>query len=59
MPAEIAQVHLVPHNFCLYNPANDVPPSTQDFKQSNEYKTPEGSQYSGPSGRPGNCQSHL
>lgn len=29
MPAEIAQVRLVPYNFCLYNPANDVPPSTQ------------------------------
>lgn len=29
MPAEIAQVRLVPYNFCLYNPVNDVPPSTQ------------------------------
>lgn len=29
MPAEIAQVHLRPYNFCLFNPTNDVPPSSQ------------------------------
>ncbi|PPJ52820.1 hypothetical protein CBER1_11295 [Cercospora berteroae] len=28
MPAEIAQFHLKPYNFCLFNPTNDVPPST-------------------------------
>ena len=34
MPAEIAQVHLKPYNFCLFNPTNDVPPSSQAFNKS-------------------------
>ncbi|KAH7130897.1 copper amine oxidase [Dactylonectria macrodidyma] len=29
MPAEIAQFHLKPYNFCQYNPTNDVPQSNQ------------------------------
>ncbi|GAQ38462.1 hypothetical protein AtubIFM61612_007975 [Aspergillus tubingensis] len=36
MPAEMAQVRLSPYNFCLFNPANDVPPSTQAFNKSVE-----------------------
>ncbi|RAK88253.1 copper amine oxidase [Aspergillus costaricaensis CBS 115574] len=36
MPAEMAQVQLSPYNFCLFNPANDVPPSTQAFNKSVE-----------------------
>ncbi|CAK1361735.1 unnamed protein product [Cercospora beticola] len=38
MPAEIAQVHLKPYNFCLFNPTNDVPPSTQSFYKSTAYE---------------------
>jgi len=34
MPAEIAQMHLKPYNFCAHNPTNDVPPSTQAFNKS-------------------------
>ncbi|KAI9826483.1 MAG: hypothetical protein M1819_007332 [Sarea resinae] len=34
MPAEIAEVHLKPYNFELFNPANDVPPSTQEVNKS-------------------------
>lgn len=34
MPAEIAQMHLKPYNFCTHNPTNDVPPSTQAFNKS-------------------------
>ncbi|EOD48825.1 putative copper amine oxidase protein [Neofusicoccum parvum UCRNP2] len=40
MPAEIVQVHLKPFNFCEFNPANDVPPSTQDKNRSQEYQPP-------------------
>ncbi|KAE8139456.1 copper amine oxidase [Aspergillus pseudotamarii] len=58
MLAEIAQVRLVPYNFCLYNPAIDVPPSNQDSNQSTEYKAPEGSQSSTPSDCFGNCRSY-
>lgn len=34
MPAEIAQMHLKPYNFCTFNPTNDVPPSNQAFNRS-------------------------
>jgi primary-amine oxidase len=34
MPCEIAQVHLKPFNFHLFNPTNDVPPSTQNINKS-------------------------
>ncbi|OJJ67133.1 hypothetical protein ASPBRDRAFT_34445 [Aspergillus brasiliensis CBS 101740] len=37
MPVEVAQVKLSPFNFCLFNPTNDVPPSTQEFNKSVEY----------------------
>ncbi|CAG8943057.1 unnamed protein product [Penicillium salamii] len=40
MPAEIAQVHLKPYNFALYNPTNDVPPSSQLSNKSVPYKAP-------------------
>ncbi|KAI3204309.1 hypothetical protein CBS147311_3984 [Penicillium roqueforti] len=40
MPAEIAQVHLKPYNFALYNPTNDVPPSNQLANQSVAYQAP-------------------
>ncbi|KAF4979775.1 hypothetical protein FZEAL_4079 [Fusarium zealandicum] len=38
MPAEIAQMHLKPYNFCNYNPTNDVPPSSQAFNCSVLYE---------------------
>ncbi|KAH0365127.1 putative copper amine oxidase, partial [Aureobasidium melanogenum] len=38
MPAETVQVHLKPFNFCLFNPTNDVPVSTQAFNQSKSYE---------------------
>ncbi|CAI6101204.1 unnamed protein product [Clonostachys chloroleuca] len=38
MPAEIAQMHLKPYNFCNYNPTNDVPPSNQEFNKSVLYE---------------------
>lgn len=38
MPAEIAQMHLKPFNFCNYNPTNDVPPSNQAFNRSVLYE---------------------
>lgn len=38
MPAEIAQMHLKPYNFCNYNPTNDVPPSNQAFNRSVLYE---------------------
>lgn len=38
MPAEIAQMHLTPFNFFEFNPANDVPPSRQDFNKSTLYE---------------------
>ncbi|KAK7414025.1 hypothetical protein QQX98_007057 [Neonectria punicea] len=41
MPAEIAQFHLKPYNFCQYNPANDVPPSSQAFNKSILYEDAE------------------
>ncbi|KAE8420195.1 copper amine oxidase [Aspergillus pseudocaelatus] len=59
MPAEIAQVRLVPYNFCLYIPAIDVPPSNQDSNKSTEYKAPEGSQSPAPSDCSGTCRSYL
>jgi primary-amine oxidase len=31
MPGEMAQIRLSPYNFCLSNPANDVPPSAPKF----------------------------
>lgn len=37
MPAETVQVHLKPYNFCLFNPTNDVPVSSQAFNQSISY----------------------
>jgi len=37
MPAEIAQVHLKPYNFALFNPTNDVPPSSQEVNKSVAY----------------------
>ncbi|GKZ39259.1 hypothetical protein AbraIFM66950_012182, partial [Aspergillus brasiliensis] len=37
MPVEVAQVKLSPFNFCLFNPTNDVPPSTQVVNKSVEY----------------------
>lgn len=42
MPAEIAQVLLKPFNFCLFNPTNDVPPSTQEHNQSMLYEDTNG-----------------
>ncbi|KAH8688403.1 copper amine oxidase [Ilyonectria robusta] len=41
MPAEIAQFHLKPYNFCQYNPTNDVPPSNQAFNKSTLYEDAE------------------
>ena len=41
MPAEIAQMHLKPYNFCNFNPTNDVPPSTQAFNKSVLYEDQE------------------
>ncbi|EXK24379.1 primary-amine oxidase [Fusarium oxysporum f. sp. melonis 26406] len=41
MPAEIAQMHLKPFNFCEYNPTNDVPPSSQAFNKSVLYEDQE------------------
>ncbi|PSN70367.1 copper amine oxidase [Corynespora cassiicola Philippines] len=38
MPAEIAQMHLKPYNFCTFNPTNDVPPSNQEFNKSVLYE---------------------
>lgn len=38
MPAEIAQMHLKPYNFCAFNPTNDVPPSNQAFNRSVLYE---------------------
>ncbi|KAJ5333896.1 hypothetical protein MYU51_017273 [Penicillium brevicompactum] len=40
MPAEMAQIRLSPYNFCLFNPTNDVPPSTQKFNKSIEIEEP-------------------
>lgn len=34
MPVEIAEVHLKPYNFALFNPALDVPQSTQGVNKS-------------------------
>ncbi|KAJ4247480.1 hypothetical protein NW762_013156 [Fusarium torreyae] len=41
MPAEIAQMHLKPFNFCEFNPTNDVPPSNQAFNKSVLYEDQE------------------
>ncbi|KAM0228999.1 hypothetical protein ACHAPO_010274 [Fusarium lateritium] len=41
MPAEIAQMHLKPFNFCEFNPTNDVPPSSQAFNKSVLYEDQE------------------
>ena len=38
MSAEIVQVSLKPHNFCLYNPTMDVPASSQTANQSVAYE---------------------
>ncbi|OJI80802.1 hypothetical protein ASPTUDRAFT_32281 [Aspergillus tubingensis CBS 134.48] len=58
MPAEMAQVRLSPYNFCLFNPANDVPPSTQAFNKSAELteQKPANQTYSGCCSQP---KSHL
>lgn len=40
MPAEMAQIRLSPYNFCLFNPTNDVPPSSQKFNKSIEIEEP-------------------
>ncbi|RDW81393.1 amine oxidase [Aspergillus mulundensis] len=40
MPAEIAQVHLKPYNFALFNPTNDVPGSNQIDNKSVLYQAP-------------------
>ncbi|XRM48047.1 hypothetical protein ABZX51_010990 [Aspergillus tubingensis] len=58
MPAEMAQVRLSPYNFCLFNPANDVPPSTQAFNKSVELteQKPANQTYSGCCSQP---KSHL
>lgn len=42
MPAEIAQVHLKPYNFALFNPTNDVPGSRQESNKSVMYEAPKG-----------------
>jgi primary-amine oxidase len=42
MPAEIAEVHLKPYNFALFNPTNDVPQSTQAFNKSVLIESTEG-----------------
>ncbi|GLB12518.1 hypothetical protein AtubIFM57258_010200 [Aspergillus tubingensis] len=57
MPAEMAQVRLSPYNFCLFNPANDVPPSTQAFNKSVELTEKPASQNS--SGCCSQPKSHL
>ncbi|RAH52454.1 copper amine oxidase [Aspergillus piperis CBS 112811] len=57
MPAEMAQVRLSPYNFCLFNPANDVPPSTQAFNKSVELTEKPASQSS--SGCCSQPKSHL
>lgn len=58
MPAEIVQIHLKPYNFCEFNPTNDVPPSTQDKNQSQEYKGPEEEKQLDAGGK-ACCQSNL
>ncbi|KAJ0383321.1 hypothetical protein COL922a_010714 [Colletotrichum nupharicola] len=49
MPAEIAQFHLEPYNFCNYNPTNDVPPSNQAFNKSTLFEE------AGKEGQKGSC----
>ncbi|KAF4871783.1 Copper amine oxidase 1 [Colletotrichum siamense] len=49
MPAEIAQFHLKPYNFCNYNPTNDVPPSNQAFNKSTLFED------AGKEGQKGSC----